>query len=89
MPGAVPFDPENWLRPRGRREFDDESIGILANPAPDIDELAAQLRSHFGFLSGLDADDLAALAAGPTSRQTPITQIQQLGRGTLADTPLW
>ena len=88
-PGAIPFDPERWLRTRARREFDDESIGVLANPAPDIDDLAAALRTHYGFLADLGETDRPLLDVGPTDRQTPISQIQHLSRGVLADTPLW
>lgn len=88
-PGAVPFNPDHWLRRRTRREFDDESIGVLATPAPDIDDLAVQLRTHYNFLTDLDDGDRAVLDAGPTHRHIPITQIQTLDTGTLAGTTLW
>ena len=54
---AFPFDPSRWLRQRSADEFDQEDIGQLSVPAPDLNDLAEQLVSGYSFLNNLDADE--------------------------------
>lgn len=54
---AQPFDPAHWLRPRSAADFDDEHIGLLTTPPPDLDDLGATLGVHYGWLSDLDDDE--------------------------------
>lgn len=88
-PGAAVFDPDRWLRMRAAREFDDESIGVLATPAPDLNTLATDLCAQFAFLRELDEDDREALSAGGGRRDIPIRHIQSLDGGTLDGVQLW
>lgn len=76
------FDPNRWLRDRSSGEFDDEDIGALAVPIPNVRELSAALQDHFRFLADLTDEEqvlarareqdrpaaLRALAALPGSR---------------------
>lgn len=56
---AFPFEPAHWLRERQMRDFDTEDIGQLAVPAPDLDELASELRRCYLFLADLEPDERA------------------------------
>ena len=85
-PGSSAFDPHRWLQVRSRADFDDESIGVLAAPAPDLEELAARLASHYAFLSRLD-ERLAQ--AGPGDRPLVTAAIQALPGAQLAAATLW
>lgn len=81
---AFAFNPGSWLRTRSTQEFDSEDIGQLSVPAPDIDELAADLVAGYSFLGDLSPDEstvarldagdralvLRMLAALPTCRLT-------------------
>lgn len=51
------FDPEVWLRLRPAAEFDQEDIGQLSVPTPDLDELAGDLVAGYAFLRDLDPDE--------------------------------
>lgn len=88
-PGAITLDTDQWLRNRARKEFDDESIGVLATPAPDLDKLAADLRSRYSFLGDLDEDDRRLLGCGPGDRRAIIAALQDLPGRRLADVALW
>jgi Nucleotidyl transferase AbiEii toxin, Type IV TA system len=57
QPGARPFDVERWLVPRRRREFDDENIGLLTMPPPDLDDLGRELAESYTWLTDLDAEE--------------------------------
>lgn len=88
-PGADVLNLDSWLRPRSLKEFDDESIGVLATPAPDLSKLAADLRDRFGFLGEPDAGDRRLLACGPGDRSVVIAAIQALPGSRFSDVALW
>lgn len=53
----VPLDVDHWLRYRGRTEFDDENIGLLAAPPPSLLELGKALAREYRFLGDLDSEE--------------------------------
>ncbi|MGH9089900.1 MAG: nucleotidyl transferase AbiEii/AbiGii toxin family protein [Acidimicrobiales bacterium] len=57
LPGAQPFDVERWLTPRGARDFDDEAIGLLTVPPPDLADLGQDLSRLYQWLNDLDDDE--------------------------------
>ncbi len=61
--GPKALDVERWLRPRSAAEFDDEQIGLLTTPAPDLTTLGHELPRFYGWLAALD-DDEARVAVG-------------------------
>lgn len=64
--GPLPLDVERWLRQRPASEFDDEQIGLLTTPPPNLDELGADLPRYYSWLGNLDENErtIAAGAAG-------------------------
>ncbi|GJO06759.1 hypothetical protein NJB18091_48410 [Mycobacterium marinum] len=54
--GTKPVDPDEVLGPRDEREFRREDIGYLTKPVR-IKEWIANIRSRYGFLAHLDADE--------------------------------
>lgn len=54
LPEAQPFDPKRWLTARRRADFDDESIGLLTTPPPDLDDLGRELATLYRWIG----DDL-------------------------------
>lgn len=88
-PGATTLDTYRWLRDRGRKEFDDESIGVLATPTPDLERLASDLRSRYGFLGDVDEHDKRLLACGSGDRGTIIAALQALPGGRFTNVALW
>jgi uncharacterized protein len=63
LPGARSFDPERWLTPRRRAQFDEEDLGLLTTPPPDFDELGAELSATYKWLRELDPAE-ARIASG-------------------------
>ena len=88
-PGADVLKTGEWLRLRAAREFDDESIGVLATPAPDLDRLASDLQSRYSFLGEVDDLDRRLLDCGPGDRSDVIAAIQALPGGRFAEVTLW
>jgi hypothetical protein len=56
--GASTFDPERWLSTTAR--VDDESIGLLMNPPPDMAQLHQDVTARYQFLAGVPAEVTAA-----------------------------
>ena len=52
-----PLDVARWLRERDTEEFDDESIGLLTTPPPELAELARELSAGYEFLSDLTPEE--------------------------------
>jgi hypothetical protein len=88
-PGAATLDPVRWLHSRSRIEFDDESIGVLATPGPDLDKLAADIRSRYVFLDDLDEHDRRLLSCVRGDRSAVIAAIHALPGGRFANITLW
>ena len=50
---------DHWLRERGPADFDDENIGLLTTPPPELRELSEALSAEFQFLRELTPDEEA------------------------------
>jgi predicted nucleotidyltransferase component of viral defense system len=72
--GPRALDVERWLRPRAASAFDDEQIGLLTAPPPDLDELGADLPRYYGWLGDLD-DVERAVAAGDAADRTLVLRL--------------
>jgi predicted nucleotidyltransferase component of viral defense system len=55
---AVTFDAATWLATN--RKIDDESIGLLMNPPPDLAQLRNEVTARYGFMANVPADVLNA-----------------------------
>lgn len=86
--GAVDYDPARWRFTRRASDFDEQSIGLLAVPAPGLDELAARLRAHYEFLAEPDPLEQRIIAGGAASRGLVLQAITDLPGGRYADRPL-
>lgn len=51
--GADPLDPQGWLAPRAK--IDDESIGLLMNPPPDLAQLREEVSDRYQFLATISS----------------------------------
>lgn len=60
--GRAPFDPEEILRPRARREFQEEAIGFLTSPV-EIENWVEAVRRRYAFLRNVDDVERGFLAA--------------------------
>ena len=79
-----PFDPDRWLRARPRSEFDDEQIGLLTTPAPDLDDLGRDLGRTYGWLADLDAQEAVIARGSGGDRATVLRLLAELDGGRLA-----
>jgi len=57
LPSARAFDAERWLAPRAAADFDDQAIGLLTVPAPDLTELGLDLSRLYQWIAELDDDE--------------------------------
>lgn len=81
---ARPFGPERWLRVRSRADFDDEQIGLLTTPPPDLDDLGSRLGAYYPWLADLDADELIVGGGSGGDRATLLRMLAELDGGRLA-----
>lgn len=51
---ATAFDAEAWLKPN--QKITDESIGLLMNPPPDLNQLRKDVSARYGFLANVPAE---------------------------------
>jgi len=72
--GPRALDIERWLRPRTASEFDDEQIGLLTTPPPNLDDLGADLPRYYGWLGDLD-DVERLVAAGDAGDRTLVLRL--------------
>lgn len=86
---AAPFDADHWLRTRSAADFDVEDIGQLAVPTPDIDELAKALRTHYAFLSELDADEKQVAGLDGSDRRLVLDMVAELPTSRLTTGTCW
>ena len=68
LPGAQPFDVDRWLTPRAARDFDDEAIGLLTVPPPNLDTLGRELSELYRWLADLDDDERTVARGRPQDR---------------------
>lgn len=81
---ALPFDPERWLRSRRTDDFDDEQIGLLTVPPPDLDELGADLGDFYPWLAHLTSDE-ERVATGEASRRSDVIHaLEELSEGRIS-----
>lgn len=78
LPEARPFDTERWLRPRRRRDFDDENIGLLTTPPPDLDVLGNELSNRYQWLGDLDEDERTIAGGAAADRTTVLRMLANL-----------
>jgi len=81
LPGARPFDPDRWLAPRGARDLDDEAIGLLTVPPPDLDDLGTDLSRLYRWLADLDDDERAVARGRPQDRKLVLRLLADLPGG--------
>jgi hypothetical protein len=86
---ALPFDPTHWLRERRVSVFDVEDIGQLAVPAPDLDDLGQQLRTHYGFLGQLDGVEQRVAELNGGDRPLVLKMIADLPGSRLTQGSCW
>ena len=67
LPGARPFDPDRWLTPREAADFDDEAIGLLTVPPPDLGDLGRDLSRLYAWLA------VSTPTSAPSHRASPDT----------------
>ncbi len=84
LPGASGFDPSRWTAPRRARDFDDDSIGLLTAPPPDLDELGRSLVERYGWLVDLDDDERRVAAGNAGDRSVVLRLLGDLAGGRLA-----
>jgi predicted nucleotidyltransferase component of viral defense system len=87
--GAVNYDPALWRTSRRAMDFDEDSIGLLAVPAPSLDDLGAQLRTLYQFLAEPDALEQQIIAGGAGSRRLVLESLTRLDGASLADRPIY
>ena len=78
LPGARPFDPERWLTPRRRADFDEEALGLLTTPTPDFDDLGADLSATYQWLADLDTDETRLAQGGAGERTLALAMLAEL-----------
>jgi hypothetical protein len=81
--GPRALDVERWLRPRAASEFDDEQIGLLTTPPPNLDELGADVPRYYGWLGDLDEVERAIAAGAPGDRALVLRLLGELPGGRL------
>lgn len=78
LPGAQPFDVDRWLVPRTARDFDDEAIGLLTVPPPDLNTLGQELSARYGWLADLDDDERTVARGRPQDRNVVLRLLGDL-----------
>jgi predicted nucleotidyltransferase component of viral defense system len=71
------FEAERWLARRGNA-WDDEQIGLLAQPGPALRELEDGLQRYYRWLADLDADEARWAAAEARDRPSVIAALKRL-----------
>lgn len=85
LPGAQTFDVERWLAPRGARDFDDEAIGLLTVPPPDLGDLGRDLSRLYQWLASLDDDERTVARGHPQDRSLVLRLLGALPARRLTD----
>jgi predicted nucleotidyltransferase component of viral defense system len=76
--GAQPFDVDRWLTPRAARDFDDEAIGLLTVPPPNLTDLGHDLSRLYQWLADLDNDERTVAQGRPQDRNLVIRLLGDL-----------
>ena len=80
--GKGPFDPEEILRPRSGKEFQEEAIGFLTSPV-DIAGWIEAIRKRYAFLRDVDDVERGLLSCNPRDGWTVQTLIAEHGTAAL------
>ena len=86
---AHEFDVDRWLRLRTAAEYDEQDIGVLAVPPPDLADLARTVQSGFGFLADLDSDEARIAAGRGQDRTLVLGMLEDLPGTRLRDVELY
>jgi uncharacterized protein len=81
LPGAQPLDVDRWLSPRAARDFDDEAIGLLTVPPPDLTDLGRNLSHLYRWLADLDDDERTVVQGRPQDRSLVLRLLGELPGG--------
>jgi hypothetical protein len=69
--------------PRGARDFDDEAIGLLSVPPPDLGDLGRDLSRLYLWLADFDDDERAVAEGRPQDRSLVLRLLGELPGGRL------
>jgi predicted nucleotidyltransferase component of viral defense system len=84
-----PFDVNRWLRIRRPQDFDDENIGLLTSPPPDLEDLAEALSAEYSFLSALTSDERTLATCNGRDRTLLLHHLDNLTNGQLKLSTCW
>lgn len=73
MDGAQPFEPGRWLRTRD--DWDDEGIGLLTSPAPDLLDLGRRLQKYYAWMGDLSEAEQTWAVCDPRDRERVIEAV--------------
>lgn len=85
--GAEGFDSARWLRTG--RDWDDESIGLLAYPAPPLETLEAELVQKWAHLAELTDDEERFARASNDDRPAVVDAVASLPGAAVGVDVLW
>jgi len=85
---ARAFEGGRWLAPRAAKDFDDEQIGLLTTPLPDLDELGRDLSRLYQWMGELTAEERTIALGNGADRGTVFDLLRGLDGGRLI-TELW
>lgn len=88
VPDARGFDVARWLKPRVASDFDDEQIGLLTVPPPDLDDLGRDLVAYDDWLADLSAEEWMVAKGNAADRGGVIEALRNLVGGRML-TELW
>lgn len=85
LPGARSFDVEQWLTIRAAGDFDDESIGLLTVPPPNLTDLGETLSRLYQWLADLTPDERSIAHGRPQDRPLVLRLLRELPGARTAD----
>ncbi len=86
---AQEFDSARWLEPRTVNDFDDEQIGLLTTPPPDLDDLGRDLSIPYEWRAELTPEEYLIARCAATDRGTVIEALRNLENGGRMMSELW
>lgn len=86
---AREFEAFRWLEPRTESDFDDEQIGLLTTPPPDLDDLGRDLALHYGWLAELTDEEQLIGRGAAADRGVVIEALRDLDNGGRMKAEFW
>lgn len=83
------YNISRWSNMLNPKEIDDEQIGLLTTPPPQIAELARDLYQYYGFLANLTAEENNIIKNKSLARKTVIDRILALHNINLKRVDIW